>query len=239
VLITIGRLVKEKNHALLLRAATRSCAYRPGVLQSAYDRFIALSSRRTTSRVMADLRPDCILSYWAHPDGAVAARFARAARIPSGVIVGGSDVLILARDVGRRRRSVVRALQANDAVITVGRQLADAVEALGVPTSKVHVVYQGVDDALFSPGAATDARRRLAITETGKVLVSIGSLIPVKGIDVGPGEPGYWTMQVSPATRTCPIGRVYRFVALGPDGGRDLVSYYLNVEARVRQPGRA
>ena len=141
--------------------------YPPGILQSAYDRFMALSSRRTTSRVMAELRPDCILSYWAHPEGAVAARFARNARIPSGVIVGGSDVLVLARNAGRRRRSVVRALQANDAVITVGRQLADAVEALGVPANKIHVIYQGVDDALFSPGAATAARRRLAIPETG------------------------------------------------------------------------
>ena len=158
--------------------------YPPGVLQSEYDRFMALSSRRTTSRVMAELRPDCVLSYWAHPDGAVAARVARAARIPAGVIVGGSDVLVLARNAGRRRRSVVRALQANDAVITVGRQLADAVEALGVPASKVHVIYQGVDDALFSPGSAADARRRLAIPESGKVLVSIGSLVPVKGVDV-------------------------------------------------------
>ena len=153
--------------------------YPPRILQSAHDRFMALSSRRTMVRVMAELRPDCILSYWAHPDGAVAARFARAAGIPSAVIVGGSDVLVLARQAGRRRRSVVRALHAND-----GRQLADTVEALGIPASKVHVVYQGVDHALFSPGSTTAARLRLGIPETGKVLVSIGSLIPVKGVDV-------------------------------------------------------
>jgi teichuronic acid biosynthesis glycosyltransferase TuaC len=158
--------------------------YPPGVLQSAYDWFMALSSRRTAKRVMAQLRPDCILSYWAHPDGAVAARLARASKIPSGVIVGGSDVLVLARNAGARRRSVVCALQANDAVITVGRQLAGTVEALGIPANKIYVVYQGVDDALFSPGSASDARRRLAIPETGKVIVSIGSLVPVKGIDV-------------------------------------------------------
>jgi glycosyltransferase involved in cell wall biosynthesis len=158
--------------------------YPPGVLQSAYDWFMALSSRRAAERVMAELRPDCVLSYWAHPDGAVAAGFARAARIPSGVIVGGSDVLILARNTGPRRRSVIRALQANDAVITVGQKLADAVEALGIPSKKIHVVYQGVDEALFSPGSMTDARRRLAIPETGRVLVSIGRLVPVKGIDV-------------------------------------------------------
>jgi teichuronic acid biosynthesis glycosyltransferase TuaC len=158
--------------------------YPPRILQSTHDRFMALSSHRAMVRVMADLRPDCVLSYWAHPEGAVAARFARAAQIPSAVIVGGSDVLVLARHTGRRRRSVVRALHANDAVITVGRQLADAVEALGIPGAKVHVVYQGVDDALFSPGSMTAARSRLGIPETGKVLVSVGSLIPVKGIDV-------------------------------------------------------
>jgi teichuronic acid biosynthesis glycosyltransferase TuaC len=135
-------------------------------------------------RAMAELRPDCILSYWVHPDGAVAARFARSAGIPSAVIVGGSDVLVLARHPGRRRRSVVGALQATDAVITVGRRLADAVEALGIPASKVHVVYQGVDQALFSPGSAAAARQRIGIAETGKVLVSIGGLVPVKGVDV-------------------------------------------------------
>jgi teichuronic acid biosynthesis glycosyltransferase TuaC len=158
--------------------------YPPRILQSAHDRFMALSSHRTMARVMAELRPDCILSYWAHPEGSVAARHARDARIPSAVIVGGTDVLVLARHPGRRRRSVVRALHANDAVITVGRQLADAVEALGIPASKVHVVYQGVDDALFSPGSTTAARQRLGLPEAGKVLVSVGSLIPVKGVDI-------------------------------------------------------
>jgi len=158
--------------------------YPPRILQSAHDRFMAHSSHRTMERVMAAQRPECILSYWAHPDGAVAARFARAAGIPSAVIVGGSDVLVLARRAGRRRRSIVRALHAVDAVITVGRQLADKVEELGIPARKVHVVYQGIDEALFSPGAAIDARRRLGIPEAGKVLVSVGNLIPVKGIDV-------------------------------------------------------
>jgi hypothetical protein len=76
--------------------------YPPGVLQSVYHRFMALSSRRATKRVMAELRPDCIISYWAHPDGAVAARLARDAGIPSGVIVGGSDVLVLARHSGEQ-----------------------------------------------------------------------------------------------------------------------------------------
>jgi glycosyltransferase involved in cell wall biosynthesis len=157
--------------------------YPPRILHSEHDRFMALSTRRVTRRAMRELRPDAILSYWAHPDGAVAARLAHEARIPSAVIVGGSDVLVLTRRPGRRRRAVVRALHATSAIVTVGRQLADAVVALGIPARKVHVVYQGIDPA-FSPGPASEARRRLGLPEGGKVLVSVGSLIPVKGLDV-------------------------------------------------------
>ncbi len=51
--------------------------------------------------------------------------------------------------------------------------------------------------------------------------------------DIAPSEPGYWAMLVPPSTRTWPIGRVYRFVSLG-NSERDLVSYYLDLEARVR-----
>jgi teichuronic acid biosynthesis glycosyltransferase TuaC len=158
--------------------------YPPRVLQSRYDRFMAVSSRGALKRAMNQFRPEAVLSYWAHPDGAVSARAARAARIPSGVIVGGSDVLVLARHAGRRQRSVIAALESNDAVITVGRDLGRAVEALGIASRKVHVIYQGVDMDLFAPGPRSDARRRLGIEDRGKVLVAVGSLLPVKGLDV-------------------------------------------------------
>jgi hypothetical protein len=52
-------------------------------------------------------------------------------------------------------------------------------------------------------------------------------------IDVGPSEPGYWAMFVPPTTRTHPIARVYRFVALG-HRERDLVAYFIELEDRAR-----
>jgi hypothetical protein len=55
-------------------------------------------------------------------------------------------------------------------------------------------------------------------------------------LDVGPSEPGYWAMLVPPGTRTNPIGRVYRFVALG-HRERDLVSYFIELEGRGRSNG--
>ncbi len=167
-----------------LRVSYPRFFYPPRVLQSRYDRFMEVSSKAALERATQELRPDSVLSYWAHPDGEVAARFARRRGVPSAVIVGGSDVLVLARHPGARRRSVIRALAANDAVITVGADLADAVCALGIPRGKVHVVYQGVDERIFSPGAPREARRRLGLPAGGDVLVSVGRLLPVKGIDI-------------------------------------------------------
>jgi len=51
--------------------------------------------------------------------------------------------------------------------------------------------------------------------------------------DIAPTEPGYWAMFVPPTTRCWPIGRVYRYVSLG-HRERDLVSYFLEIEARAR-----
>jgi hypothetical protein len=53
-------------------------------------------------------------------------------------------------------------------------------------------------------------------------------------VDIAPTEPGYWAMFVAPTTRCWPIGRVYRFVSLS-HRERDLVSYFLDVEARTRR----
>lgn len=53
-------------------------------------------------------------------------------------------------------------------------------------------------------------------------------------VDIGPSELGYWAMIVPPDTRVWPFGRVLRFVLMGHKE-RDLVSYYLELEARARR----
>lgn len=158
--------------------------YPPGVLHHASDRFMALSARRAMRRLHKTWRPEAVLSYWAHPDGAVAARFAKRWGVPSGVIVGGSDILVLPKKDPARGRKIVRALRAIDSVVAVGSDLAEATAKLGVPREKIHVVYQGIDRDAFRPGSSVDARKKLGIPVTHKMLVAVGSLVPVKGLDV-------------------------------------------------------
>jgi teichuronic acid biosynthesis glycosyltransferase TuaC len=156
--------------------------YPPGIFRNAYHRFMARSVRRSMRRDVAEFRPDCLLSYWAHPDGAVAAQAAQAIGAASAVIVGGSDILLLPQS-RLRRRCVVAALQANDAVLAVGRDLQTKAIALGLPAEKVHVVHQGVDTDMFFPGSARTAREKLGLAPNGNVLLWVGNMVPVKGLD--------------------------------------------------------
>jgi hypothetical protein len=107
---------------------------------------------------------------------------------------------------------------------------------LAVDAMQAHLAHRfaGVTGTSISdPGVAWELRRHGALLSE-----IIARALGGEWVDVGPCEPGYWTMQVAPATRTCPIGRVYRFVALGQGGVGDLVTYYLNIETRVRQAER-
>jgi teichuronic acid biosynthesis glycosyltransferase TuaC len=154
----------------------------PRVLQSHLGWFMWASIRRAVKRVVDEFQPDCVLSYWAHPDGEVAVRAARLAGVPSGIIVGGSDVLLLPQEP-KRGRAVAGALRGADAVFAVSRDLQRRVIELGVDRERAHVVLQGVD-ARFTPGDRDSARVRLGLPREGKQLVWVGRMDPVKGLEV-------------------------------------------------------
>src|SRR5207302_3820831 len=133
-----------------------------------------------------EFHPDVILSYWAHPDGAVALRAARQANIPAAVIVGGSDVLLLTKNRARRRK-IEHVLHNIDAVITVSDHLRRHVIDMGIAASKVHTWRQGVDQRIFHPGSKAEARQRLEkgdkyIFPDAKILLWVGRMVEVKGL---------------------------------------------------------
>lgn len=157
--------------------------YTPRLFRADYGRFMAWSVGRSLAATFERFQPDAVVAYWTHPDGDVAVRAARKAGIPAVVMVGGSDVLLLGRR-GKRREIILNVLREADAVVPVSRNIATVLEADGIPKSKLHVIYRGVDQALFSPGDRDEARRHLNLARHGKLLVAVGRLVPVKGFDV-------------------------------------------------------
>ncbi len=157
--------------------------YPPKVLRRFYGSFLWHSVRGTLERVLATFQPEAVIGYWAHPDGEVAVRAARRSKATAAIMVGGSDILLLTRG-SARRRAITRVLSSADAIFAVGSDLKSRVVDLGIPAVKVHVFSMGVDTDLFCPGDRRQARERLGLAVEGTMLLWVGHIVPVKGLEV-------------------------------------------------------
>jgi glycosyltransferase involved in cell wall biosynthesis len=157
--------------------------YTPGFLRTQYGRLLWACCRSTLAQVEREFAPDAYLGYWAHPDGEVVLRAANRAGRPATVIVGGSDLLVLACERARRE-AIRRVLLGADAVLTVGDALRERVLAFGVSPQRAWSFRRGVDTTLFCPGERLAARRRLALPPDRRAAVWVGRMVQVKGLEV-------------------------------------------------------
>lgn len=155
----------------------------PRMLRGTYGLCYEWSVRRTVDRLVADFRPDLLLATWVYPDGWAAVRLARRHALPVVIKVHGSDVLVLTSGL-RRRAATAAALREADGVIAVSQDLAERVRCLGVAAENVKVVYGGVDASRFHPGPKHEARNRLDLPGEVPILLFVGNLVDVKGLDV-------------------------------------------------------
>ncbi len=158
----------------------------PKVGRGLYGHCFAASVRGAFRRAVREFAPDVVFAPWAYPDGWAAVRLARRAGLPVVVQVHGSDVKLLDQFPTRRRRTV-EALTGADGVIAVSRDLRDRVVGLGVPADRVTVIYDGVDPQIFHPGDQQSARATVNLPggwPAAPVLLFVGNLVAVKGIDV-------------------------------------------------------
>lgn len=105
----------------------------------------------------------------------------RLRRCPLVLSVRGSDVHLLGGRAGRWLNRFV--CQRMDAVLAVSQDIADRLVESGVDRGRVHVVPNGVD-ARFCPGDRLAARRRLELPEGAFLVLFVGLLVPVKGVEL-------------------------------------------------------
>ncbi len=107
-------------------------------------------------------------------------------------------------------------LRCADRVIVVNREVQDFLQSLGIPAERVVRIPNGVDGERFTPATASEkaaARRRLGIGEDGRVVLYVGRLEYMKGVDVLLGG---WR-RMNPAMRP---GCRLILVGDGPERGR-------------------
>lgn len=157
--------------------------YPPRLAHSSHHRWMQLTVLPAVRRVTAAWQPDLVLGYWTHPDGAAALRAAQLLGVPGVLLVGGSDVQLLTAQPARRA-VIVKTLQQADRVLTVGAPLAARVAALGIPQDRIGSFQRGVDSARFFPTDPTAARTRLGLPLNRHIILWVGRMVPVKGLDV-------------------------------------------------------
>jgi glycosyltransferase involved in cell wall biosynthesis len=151
----------------------------PGVLRSADGVSMAISVYLTLFRrgLSQDVR--LIDAHFAFPDGYAAFLLSRWLRVPYCVTLRG------AKDtdtIGTPRESMLRrSLQNASAVIGVSDSLRRFAVSVGCNPERALAITNGVDGGKFFPEDRAEARRRLGLPQEAKVMISVGSLIPLKG----------------------------------------------------------
>lgn len=182
--------------------------YTPGVGRFLHALFWLLCLLWQRGRQLRAAHYDCILVSWAYPDGVAASWLARRLGIPYVLKVHGSDLNVQA-ECALRRPQIRAALRGADAVVSVSQALADKAIVLAADASRVHVLYNGVNQALFTPGLRSEARARLGLATTTPLLLYVGNLKASKGcLDL---------LDAFPALLTLHPGARLIYVGNGPD----------------------
>lgn len=141
---------------------------------------MALGSRRTVARVVRQFRPTIVDAHFLYPDGYAASMLAREHGLPLTVTIRGSkDARLVA---GPRRPQLHHTMTSATKLFAVSDSLKqDVPAALGIDSAKTVVIGNGVDMAKFTRVDRAAARERLQLAPDAKVLISVGSLVELKG----------------------------------------------------------
>lgn len=125
---------------------------------------------------------DVILATFAYPLGPAAKQLADEMGVPYVVKARGSDLHQLPASGSRRRRTAT-ALREAAGVVPVSSNLARIAEDLGARPERIHVLLNGVDFERFPMLPRREARDKLGVETDGPVVLFVGNLVPVKGVD--------------------------------------------------------
>jgi D-inositol-3-phosphate glycosyltransferase len=128
----------------------------------------------------------------------------------------------------RRAEAEASIIDCSDAVLASCTVEADQIASLyGGDPGRIRIVPPGVDHAFFGPGHRPQARRALGLPLSGRLLLFVGRIQPLKRADVA----------IETLAELCEVGgQPYRLVVVGgpsgPHGEKSLRSLHDAVDAR-------
>jgi len=139
-----------------------------------------LFSLQLVKKIHRDFPYDLMDGHYLYPDGFAAVLLAGIMGKPVVLSALGSDIHEFARY--RLIKPMIRyAATRSNLCITVCNALKKEMANLGIAEDKIVVIPSGVDTGRFAPGDRATARKKLSLPEHKKIVLSVGSLIPLKG----------------------------------------------------------
>lgn len=152
-------------------------------------RLIARAVLPLARRLHAEQPFDLVDAQFFYPDGPAAARIAADLGLPLAIKARGSDI----HHWGANKAALAQMRAAADsagALLAVSDALRRDMAALGMAQNRISVHYTGLDRERFRPVDRAATRAELGASSTlrvpadGRLLLSVGALIPIKGQDL-------------------------------------------------------
>jgi teichuronic acid biosynthesis glycosyltransferase TuaC len=141
-----------------------------------------LSCRRLVAKLIRQTNIDVLHAHTVLPDGAAAVLLGHEFDLPVICTAHGSDVNVYPFKNRFVRWASQWALRHVDCMVAVSENLKKAAIALAGPR-EIAVVHNGADSGSFRTMVRRDARSRLKLDSTGKLVCFVGYLRPEKGLE--------------------------------------------------------
>ncbi|MCK5215603.1 MAG: glycosyltransferase [Candidatus Omnitrophica bacterium] len=140
------------------------------------------ATKKIVAGIYRDFPFDMIISYWTYPEGLAANYYGRKYNVPVLLRPRGSDINIFAK-YKLLKNKIVNVLKRSDKIIPVSEHLMRSIQDLGVPDEKVAFIRNAVEHDKFHPLEKYICRQALSLDPDEKMILYIGNLYPVKGIE--------------------------------------------------------
>jgi glycosyltransferase involved in cell wall biosynthesis len=154
----------------------------PKVGMTFYSRWMARGVESLLRRLHAERPISLIDAHYVYPDGHAAVLLAERLNVPVVVTARGTDINLFSR-MPLIRPMIKYALKHARGVIAVSSALKQRMVELGIDPEKVAVIRNGIDRSIFYQRDKAEARRRLGLGSDSRIIVTVGALVPLKGID--------------------------------------------------------
>jgi teichuronic acid biosynthesis glycosyltransferase TuaC len=141
-----------------------------------------LRCRWVVQRMLRTFPIDLIHAHSIMPDGFAAVLLGREFHCPVVCTLHGSDINVYPGKHPLTMRATKWALQKMQDLVAVSAALKEKARSLA-PVADMEVIHNGADLSVFRPAGKREARETLGLPANQKIVLFIGNLTPVKGIE--------------------------------------------------------